>query len=71
MLATLRKVKRECPEKVSGVGTREGKVYAWLKPPNPSAPSSKIFFKTMTDIGKLCENLKLNFSAVSEPVTAN
>ena len=37
----LRKAKRECPEIVSGTNTFDGKVFVWVKPPNPGAPGAR------------------------------
>ena len=37
----LRRAKREFPTIVSGSATFDGKVYAWVKPPNPNAPGAK------------------------------
>ena len=37
----LRKAKREFPHIVSGTSTSDGRVYVWVKPPNPDAPGAK------------------------------
>ena len=71
MLTILRKSKHKCPERVSGVGTRDGKVYVWLKPPNPAASSTRLFFRAMTDVEKFCVSFNLDFAVLSENVTAD
>ena len=37
----LRKAKKEFPLLISGTTSLEGKVYCWVKPPNPGAPGAK------------------------------
>ena len=36
-----RKVKKKFPSKVAGYGSYEGRVYAWVKPPNPTDPRAR------------------------------
>ena len=37
----LRRAKREFPNLISGSNSFDGKVYVWVKPPNPNAPGAK------------------------------
>lgn len=62
ILSLLRRLKREKPQRLAAVGSRDGRVYAWLKPPNPSAPNSKVFFNTLANVEKFCGDLEVNFN---------
>ena len=37
----LRKDQKKFPNKVAGYGSYEGRVYAWVKPPNPTDPRAR------------------------------
>lgn len=53
----LRQAKKKFPNKISGYSTYDGKVYVWLKPPNPTAPhakNSKIMVNTKERFYDLC-----------------
>ena len=41
ILFVLRKVKRQFPNLISGCSSMDGKVYAWVKPPNAVAPNAR------------------------------
>ena len=43
-------MRKEKPLKLDGVGTREGRVYVWIKPPGPSFRNTKVFFDSKSDI---------------------
>ena len=54
----LRKAKRELPHVISGVSTKDGRVFAWIKPPNPNAPGardSKIPLNTYEKFENFCD----------------
>ena len=37
----LRQAKKKFPNIIAGCGSAEGKVFAWIKPPNPDSPNAK------------------------------
>ena len=49
----LRKAKREFPNVVSGVSTLDGRVFAWIKAPNPDAPGARDSKMPINTYGKL------------------
>lgn len=54
----LRQAKKKYPDKISGYSTYDGKVYAWLKPPNPTLPhakNSKMMVNTKERFYDLCD----------------
>ena len=65
ILYGLRQAKKRLPGKISGCGSVDGRVFVWLKPPNPDtagARSSKIFCNTKSKFETLCAE-KLNFDS--------
>ena len=55
----LRQAKKRFPDKVAGCGSFDGKVYVWLKPPNPDSPrarNTKTMVNTRDKFSELCEN---------------
>lgn len=62
IVSTLRRIKREKPSHVSAVGSRDGRVFAWLKLPNSKASGVKRTFNSMKDVEKVCDDLNLNFA---------
>ena len=50
IMSLIQKMRKENPSKLDGIGTREGRVYAWIKPPGPSFRNTKVFFDSITDI---------------------
>jgi len=60
----LRQAKRKFPEFISGCGSKDGRVYVFIKPPNPSTPlakNSRMFINTREKFGDLCRDvLKCN-----------
>ena len=51
----LRRCKREFPNIVSGSSTFEGKVFVWVKPPNPSARGAKDLRMPINSYSRLVE----------------
>ena len=37
----LRQAKKKYPDVIAGCGSYDGKVYAWVKPPNANAPNAR------------------------------
>ena len=57
ILFSLRRAKKKFPNIVAACSSHDGKVYAWIKPPNPDAPSarnSKIFINTQDQLEDFC-----------------
>lgn len=66
----LRQAKKRFPDKIDGCGSSDGRVYVWVKPPNPDVPlarNSKIFVNTSDRFSKFCTDV-LNCEA-SEFIT--
>lgn len=60
VLYGLRQAKKKYPERISGCGSNEGKVFVWLKPPNPKAHMARNTRMTVNTRGKfedLCKNI--------------
>lgn len=55
ILYVLRQGKRLHPEKIAGVGTMNGRVYAWIKAPDPGAKNQKMFFNNRKKLDEFCE----------------
>ena len=60
----LRQAKMKYPNIIAGCGSSDGKVYAWIKPPNPSTPNAKnlkTLINTRERFSDFCEKtLKCN-----------
>ena len=60
----LRQAKKKFPDIIANCGSSDGKVYAWIKPPNPSAPdarNTKTLINTKDRFSEFCEKtLKCN-----------
>ena len=54
IMCLIRKMRKENPSKLDGIGTHEGRVYAWIKPPGPSFRNNKVFFDSISDIQEFC-----------------
>lgn len=54
ILYTLRQAKRRFPDKINGCGSRNGQVYAWIKPPNPSAKNMKVLINSINRLEEFC-----------------
>ena len=57
ILFSLRCAKKKFPNIVAACSSHGGKVYAWIKPPNPDAPSarnSKLFINTQDQLEDFC-----------------
>ena len=50
----LRKGRREFPDKVSGISTRDGRVFVWIKPPSPDARAIKRAINTRHELEDFC-----------------
>ena len=60
ILQILRKLKKENPSKFSGCSAIRGRIYAWLKPPNPDQPgarNSRILINTRRQLEDFCVNV--------------
>ena len=56
----LRQARRKFPEKISGTGSHEGKVFVWIKPPNPNTPmprNTKVFVNNRDKFEDICKNI--------------
>ena len=54
---SLRCAKKKFPNIVAACSSHDGKVYAWIKPPNPDAPfarNSKLFINTQDQLQDFC-----------------
>lgn len=58
VLFALRQAKKKHPEKIASCCSYNGRVYAWMKPPNPSAPlahNTRILVNSRDRFYELCE----------------
>ena len=56
----IRNAKRKFPDRIAGYGTIDGRVYAWIKPLNPSVSNTrntKMFINTRRRFGELCASV--------------
>ena len=56
----LRQAKKRFPNLIAGYGSSDGKVYAWIKPPNPQAPqarNAKMLVNTRRRFIELCDTI--------------
>ena len=66
ILFVLRLARRKYPNIVSGCSSHDGKVYAWVKPPNPEAAGArdtKMFINTQEKLNLFCQK---NFNIDAE-----
>lgn len=54
ILYTLRKARRGYPTKISSCGSHDGRVFLYLKPPNPTGRAQKIFIGNQHELEDLC-----------------
>ena len=54
ILYALRQCKKKFPSKVAGCGSRDSRVFMYLKPPNPSARDQRVFIDSMHKLDELC-----------------
>lgn len=54
LLHLLRVAKRKYSTKITACGSMDCNVYAYLKPPNPSARSQRVFINSMRKLDELC-----------------
>ena len=62
ILYALRQAKKRFPMKIGGCASRDGRVFAYLRPPNPSARDQRIFIDSMIKLEELC-TAELNISS--------
>ena len=62
ILFTLRAVKRRLPEKIRACGSRDGRIFVWMRAPSTAGRDSKIFINSQQQLYDLCVE-KLNLSA--------
>ena len=55
ILYKIRQAKKKFPKIISGCNTINMKVYAWIKPPNPSAPNARDFRMAINSEEKFSE----------------
>lgn len=56
----LRKAKREFPTKISGSSSVDGRVFVWVRPPNPDAPNarnSRMAINTHLKLAQFCNDI--------------
>ena len=54
ILYTLRQCKKRFPTKVAGCGSRDSRVFIYLKPPNPSARDQRVYIDNIFKLDELC-----------------
>ena len=47
ILYTLRQIKKRRPDKIEFCGSREGRVFCWIKPTNDHGKNRKLFINTL------------------------
>lgn len=60
IMYVLRKAKRAFPEKVAGCNSSDGKVFVWVRPPNPNAPlprNSRMTINTHQRLVEFCSGI--------------
>ena len=59
----LRKAKKEFPQIISGTSTRDGRVFVWMKPPNPDARPVRRPINNRQQLEEFCDrSLKKNLN---------
>ena len=56
-LYVLRQLRIKFPDKLSACGSQSGRVFVWLKSPNPSGTDSKLFINKTDNLDRLCKQL--------------
>ena len=57
ILFALRQAKKKFPSKIAAAcGSQDGRVFAFVKPPNPSAKNQKIFVNSMQKLEEFCSD---------------
>lgn len=69
-LQTLRIARRKFPDKISGTGSIDGKVFVWIKPPDQVSRDSRLLINSFTRLDDFCTKT-LNISIASLGVTTN
>ena len=64
ILFTLRHVKKKSNGLIVAVGSHNGRVFAYLKPPNPSASNQKLFIDNLDMLDQFCVK-ELGFTSAS------
>ena len=54
ILYALRQCKKRFPLKVAGCGSRDSRVFVYLKPPNPSARNQRMFIDNLFKLDEFC-----------------
>ena len=54
ILYTLRQVKRKSKGKISACGSQDGKIFAFVKPPNPAAKDQKMIVDSIEKLDEFC-----------------
>ena len=69
LLYLLRRAKSRSNGKLVACGSSRGNVYAFIKPPNPTARNQKVYIKTMEKLNYLCSReLGIPLSELSEDI---
>ena len=55
VLFALRRAKRRFPQLISGCGSRDGRVYAWISTPSSTGRNNKIFINSWNKLESVCE----------------
>ena len=58
LLFVLRRAKGKFPNVIAGCSSMDGKVYTWVKPPNPDSPSArntKLFINSQGKLDEICQ----------------
>lgn len=70
ILTLLKLVRRAQPSRLSAVGSRDGKVFAWIKFTD-AATATKGIFSSILEVENLCGQLGLDFSQLSSRIRNN
>ena len=60
IMYVMRKARRQFPDRISGCNSIDGKVFVWVKPPNPSAPqprNTRTSVNTYQQLQKFCSDI--------------
>lgn len=66
-LYVLRQAKRRRPDIIAGCGSHDGRVFAWIKSPDPATKNQKIIINSWLKLSTFCEkSLQIDANSLIE-----